>query len=194
MTSDEPASGNYEVPIYIEPDTWARIYAHARVSYLRGESAEMAYWDAVNKHITAIPIPVVDGVEKGPEDIDGLPPLDEDDDTIPAPFDEIPTIGDPSKRDREIAQIQYPPEAVPDEGPIPDPVHQHQESVEVTVPEWALEAATWRLGHGDGLPDPGKVESTILEYTTPHPTFVTEDGEDAVEAVLAELSDGEDHS
>lgn len=111
------------------------------------------------------------------------------DGAIPAPFDAIPTIEMPTEEERERARRRYPPEAVPDDGAIPDPHHQVGVPVEITVPAWALEATRWRwtsFGHNSESP----VTSWVQEYVYPDPRFVTERGED-IATLLGEPDTGD---
>ena len=119
----------------------------------------------------------------------GATPADES--PIPAPFDAMPTLEDPPDRLREFARVNYPPEAVPDEAPIPDVSHTHTEPVAVTVPEWALEALRWRLDHADARKlDRWYVEEFIVEYAHAEEQYRTPDGRDAVDALLEAVGDG----
>lgn len=107
---------------------------------------------------------------------------------IPAPFDEMPTIDDPSEKERRLGTASYPPEAIPDEGPIPDWRHQHTVERELTIPAWALEATRWRLGHNtrDEL-DRWRVEEFLMEYAYISERFITPDGRDAVAVLLEDV-------
>lgn len=104
---------------------------------------------------------------------------------LPAPFDEMPTVDDPTDFERRIAGVNFPPEAVPDEGPVPDVHHQHVVEAEITVPAWALEAARWRLRHNDpDEVDRWRVEEILMEYAYTRERFLTPDGRDAVDVLL----------
>jgi hypothetical protein len=105
---------------------------------------------------------------------------------IPAPFDAMPTLEDPPERVRELAQVSLPPRAVPDAGPIPDYHHQHTVEAEITLPEWALEAARWRLvDHHDADDlDRWRVEEILMEYAYTRERYLTPDGRDAVAVLL----------
>ena len=109
---------------------------------------------------------------------------------IPAPFDQVPVLEEPSEKDRRIASVNYSPDAIPEEGPMPDPHHQAVREVPHVVPEWALEAARWRLDRADD-PGGGKVEMFLMEYAYVRERFVTPDGRDAVDFLLQEADDGE---
>jgi hypothetical protein len=136
---------------------------------------------------------------------DSSPSKQTDDEApIPAPFDELPTRADPSEGERGLAQSRFPPEAVPDTGPIPDPNHQHTAEREIVVPEWAVEAARWHLQRlldrrGDDSPDTPaelpawRVEETLMGYAQLRERFVMPDGRDAGDVVLAGLDEG-DHA
>jgi|GEM_PF-6771740 len=106
-----------------------------------------------------------------------------DDGPIPAPFDELPTLDEPTESDRLVAGVTLPPRAVPDEGAIPDPFHNAVVEKDLVVPEWGLEAARWRLEQADD-PGRGKAERILTEYAYIRERFVTTDGRDAVDAVL----------
>ncbi|MFC7175398.1 hypothetical protein ACFQL0_22060 [Haloplanus litoreus] len=68
----------------------------------------------------------------------------------------------------------FPPEAVPEEGPIPDVHHSHTEAVEITVPPWAFEAVRWRLSHAEpGTVDRWKVREFLAEYAHADEQFRT---------------------
>jgi hypothetical protein len=126
---------------------------------------------------------------------------------IPAPFDAIPTIDDPVDLDRKIARNYFPPECVPDEGPIPDYQHQHQEEHEITVPEWGVEGARWQLQRRldcdveesadtpDELPR-WRIEEALMGYAQLRERYRTPDGRDAVDAIRTNLDEreGEDDS
>jgi hypothetical protein len=110
---------------------------------------------------------------------------------IPAPFDEVPTIDDPMDEFRELATGRFPPEAVPDEGPIPDFHHHHTVERAITVPAWGIEATRWRLRHTDRDElDRWRVEEFLMEYAYISERFITPDGRDAV-AVLLEDAGGD---
>jgi hypothetical protein len=112
---------------------------------------------------------------------------------LPAPFDEVPAVEDPTDAQRRVAAINYPPAARPEDGPIPDVHHMHRVDVTVTVPRWALEAARWRMSHVDRTTADsyrGKAEEILLEYAQAYEQFVTPDGRDAVDVVLQEADDG----
>ncbi|MFC7175364.1 hypothetical protein ACFQL0_21890 [Haloplanus litoreus] len=86
----------------------------------------------------------------------------------------------------------FPPEAVPEEGPIPDVHHSHTEAVEITVPPWAFEAVRWRLSHAEpGTVDRWKVREFLAEYAHADEQFRTPDGRDAVDALLEEVDDAD---
>jgi hypothetical protein len=107
---------------------------------------------------------------------------------IPSPFDAIPTLTAPPEEVRETARVVYPTEAVPVEGPIPDPMHSHETPARVTVPEWAMHAARWRLGHADaGTVDRWRVREFLSEYAQAREQYYTPDGRDAVAALLDEV-------
>lgn len=108
-------------------------------------------------------------------------------DSIPAPFDQMPTIDDPDDHYRQRGALLYPPEAIPDDGPIPDIHHTHTVEHDITVPDWALEAAKWRLSHAD-QDDVGRqrVREYLTEYASITERFVTTGGRDAVAKVLKE--------
>ena len=130
----------------------------------------------------------------------------EDEPAIPAPFDAVPTIDEPTDFDREIASASLPPRAIPDEGPMPDYCHQHTVTREIVVPEWGLEAARWRLQsrldrdgedyEGNELPDTPdeldqwRIEEALMGYAQLRERFVTPDRRDAVDVVLQELEEG----
>lgn len=111
---------------------------------------------------------------------------------IPAPFDAMPTLEDAPKRVRELARVNYPPQAVPDDGPIPDYHHQHTVTREITLPAWALAAAGWRLAehHDPDDLDRWRVEEILMEYAYIRERYLTPDGRDAV-AVLLEHAGAE---
>lgn len=111
---------------------------------------------------------------------------------IPAPFDEAPTLENPDPRDRRRAALQFPPEAIPDEGAIPEPFASHVVEQEVVVPEWGIESAVWQLKNSDGHPDRDRVVDTLLQSTYVREEFVTMDGDDAVDAVLDRLQEEHD--
>ena len=108
---------------------------------------------------------------------------------LPAPFDKMPVVENPTDAQRRIAAINFPPAARPEDGPIPDVHHKHRVDVTVTVPRWALEADRWRLSHvGETATDSyrGQAEEFLMEYAQAYERFVTPDGRDAVDAVLQE--------
>lgn len=112
-------------------------------------------------------------------------PEDVDEPALPAPFDTMPTVDDAGDFERRLAGVNFPPEAVPDEGPIPDVHHQHTPEAEITVPAWALEAARWRLRHHDPEDvDRWRVEEILMEYAYLRERFLTPDGRDAVAELL----------
>lgn len=109
------------------------------------------------------------------------------DGAIPAPFDAIPTIDAPTEEERELARERYPPEAVPDDGPVPDPHHQVGVPVDIVVPDWAVAAARWRCGvhgiHEDAT------AAWVQEYAYPEPRFITRRGEE-VATLIDDLDTG----
>lgn len=105
------------------------------------------------------------------------------DDSIPAPFDELPTIAEPSPQKRAQARTHYGDEVVPEKGAIPDPSYSHTSTVDVTVPEWALELARKRLREIND-PDRQDVERLLLGDIWLKPNFRTSDGTDVVEMLL----------
>jgi hypothetical protein len=147
-------------------------------------------------------------------DSDGGDPDETSADEIPAPCDappplpepgedELPTLDDPTETGREVAQSRFPPEAVPDTGPIPDPSHQHTAEREIVVPAWGFEAARWHLQRlldreGDDSPDTPdeltecRIEEALMGYAQLRERFVTPDGRDAVDALLVSLEEGTD--
>lgn len=107
---------------------------------------------------------------------------------IPAPFDDMPTVEEPTSKERSSARGRIPPWAIPDDGPIPDSHHIYTIEEEIAVPAWALEAVRYRLGRTD--PDKinrNRVEGLLLEYAHIREKFVTPDGDDAVAMLLDEL-------
>jgi len=113
-------------------------------------------------------------------------------DTIPEPFDTLPMIDDPTPEERENATFAFPPWAVPDEGPIPDYAFQHTVEHDLVVPEWALVATRYRLSAVDPEDlDRWRVEEVLMEDAAIHERFVTPDGRDAVDVLLAELRGGD---
>lgn len=121
---------------------------------------------------------------------DGSVLVNDDSTPIPAPFDAMPVLEDPTARERRNAAMILPPWAVPDEGPIPDPHHTHVGEEDIVVPRWALEAASWRLSHADPEDvDRAKVEGILVEYAAVRERFVTPDGRDAVDELLDEFGE-----
>jgi hypothetical protein len=126
----------------------------------------------------------------------------DDEPAIPAPFDAIPTLDDAPDDIRSLARVRFPPAAVSDEGVIPDPHHHHITEHEITVPEWGLEAARWRLQRRVDCEDDEtaadtpaelprwRVEGVLMGYAQLCEQFVTPDGGDAVAAVLEALEEG----
>ncbi|QLC35748.1 hypothetical protein EFA46_015940 (plasmid) [Halarchaeum sp. CBA1220] len=109
---------------------------------------------------------------------------------LPAPFDAVPVIDDPSARKRELARLNYPPHVVPDNGPVPDAFYQYTPTASIVVPEWALAAVRWRLSQHD---DPAsleryRVEEILMEYAQVHQRFRTPDGRDAASALLRDVA------
>jgi hypothetical protein len=114
-----------------------------------------------------------------------------DDGPLPAPFDAMPVIEEPHERLREMARTNFPPDAVPDEGPIPDLFHTHTVEREITVPAWVLEATRWRLSHTDTDDlDRWRVEEYLTEYAYIEERYRTPDGRDAVDVLLEAADDG----
>lgn len=110
-----------------------------------------------------------------------------EDSPLPAPFDELPIVENPTDAQRRVAAINYPPEARPEGGPIPDVHHRHRVDVAITVPAWALEATRWRMSHVTGsVADSyrGRVEEVLMEYAQAREQFRTPDGRDAVDVIL----------
>jgi len=129
---------------------------------------------------------------------------DGDEGRIPAPFDAIPTADDAPEDVRSIARVNYPPEAVLDTGPIPDPRHQHLVERELVVPAWGLDAARWRLQCRLDCEDPDaadtpaelpewRIEEALMGYAQLRERFVTPDGRDAVDVLQEGLEEG-DHA
>jgi hypothetical protein len=109
----------------------------------------------------------------------------EDEAAIPAPFDALPTIDEPTDMDRQYAAEQYPAVAVPETGPVPDWRHQHIVERGLVVPEWALEATREALSGRD--PDDinrRRVEDFLMQYALIDERYVTADGRDAVDVLL----------
>lgn len=113
---------------------------------------------------------------------------------IPAPFDEMPTLTEASERQREFARTSLPPRAVPNEGEIPDHSHTHTVKKDVEVPQWAVEAACWRLleRHNPEDLDRWQVEELLIDYVHIEEQFVTADGGDAVSVILNKVRGGSD--
>lgn len=119
-----------------------------------------------------------------------VPSVEAADDGLPAPFDEMPTIDNPTDQQRRLAATMLPPRAVPDDGPIPDYYHRHTPTHEIVVPEWALAATRWRLRFTDPQDlDRQRIEAFLNDYAHIRDQYVTPDGRDAVEALLSEVSD-----
>lgn len=106
---------------------------------------------------------------------------------IPAPFDSIPTVDDPTGQELATARGRYSPEAVPKEGEIPDPYHEARQPVTLTVPEWAIEATRWRLEETEDV-GRSKVKEILRDYVVAEPTFETEGGTDAIDELVSRLS------
>lgn len=116
------------------------------------------------------------------------PAVEAADGGLPAPFDAMPTIDDPTDQQRRLAGVNFPPRAVPDDGPIPDYHHQHTTEREIVVPEWALAAARWRLRFDDPDDlDRWRVEEFLMEYAYIRERYVTPDGRDAVDVLLNDV-------
>ena len=112
---------------------------------------------------------------------------------IPAPFDELPTIEDPTDTERRRATVRLPDRAVPSEGPSPDYRDQELVDIELEAPAWALEAVRWRLAQtpADDL-DRTRVLEYLIKYVCADEAFVTPDGRDAVDALLESVEGGRD--
>jgi len=108
---------------------------------------------------------------------------------IPAPFDQMPVREDPTERTRGLAEVFYPPRAVPERGAIPDHRHQHVVTREITLPAWALEGARWRISERHD-PDRQFVEEVLQEYAYISERFLTPDGHDAVGVLLEHAERG----
>ena len=109
---------------------------------------------------------------------------------IPAPFDQVPvssnrrrrTAGSPASTIRRMRS--------PGRGRSRTRTTRPSARVPHVVPEWAFEAARWRLDHAND-PGRGKVEMFLMEYAYVRERFVTPDGHDAVDFLLQEADDGE---
>lgn len=114
-------------------------------------------------------------------------------DEIPAPFDDLPTIDEPTDEQRLHARVTIPPWAVPDEGPIPDVRYQIVVERELEVPEWVIEAVRWRASRRDPdkTIDRRILEEYLMEYAYISERFVTPDGRDAVDVLLDDLQENE---
>lgn len=113
---------------------------------------------------------------------------------------DVPMNEDPRERDRRAAMRVYPPEWIPEEGPIPAADNAEaviEETVEVELPEWIVEALDWRLEHtlGRGTPREKWPEKRIRLYledlVEAEVEYVTPDGTDVIEAMRGGV-DGED--
>lgn len=109
---------------------------------------------------------------------------------IPAPFDQLPVVEEPTPAERDLARAHYPPTAVPDTGPIPDPTYEVPTDARPTAeaPEWLLETVAWHLSKRDSRGvDRHDVQLLLEDYVQlSFVEFVTEDGADAVDVLLDE--------
>lgn len=123
---------------------------------------------------------------------DGRVLVKDDGDAIPAPFDALPVLEAPPDKLRRIAEVNLPPWAIPETGPIPDPRHTRTVERPITVPAWALEATRWRLSHADPADvDRVKVGELLVEYVQLREQFRTPDGRNAVDVLLDEVTHGD---
>jgi hypothetical protein len=73
-----------------------------------------------------------------------------------------------------MARAIYPPDRVPDEGPIPDPTYGVRLRVTVDVPGWVAESVEHQIQQAPGERD---AEDIVRDYVTIDPTFVGPDGD-----------------
>ncbi|SFH05311.1 hypothetical protein SAMN04488063_0020 [Halopelagius inordinatus] len=104
-------------------------------------------------------------------------------------FDEIPTVENPSEETRYLAEIRFPPAARMDRTPSQGYIVNRD--VELEVPQWAVEAARWRLQQREN-PTREDAAEFLHEFVAPRVTsFRTEDGRDAVEELIDGGEDGD---
>jgi len=102
---------------------------------------------------------------------------------IPAPFDQILVIKDPTPEQRDIATLYYPPCAVPGCGPVPDASHHYSPERTLVVPEWAIESVAYRLQQAGGG---GRevAHGFLWEYAYLDEQHVMSDGRDAAQVAV----------
>lgn len=60
-------------------------------------------------------------------------------------FADVPTVEPPPEGHRDVVRDIYPPEVVPDSGPVPDPLYDLRETYPVFVPDWVIETVVHRV-------------------------------------------------
>lgn len=111
----------------------------------------------------------------------GRPSLDDID--IPAAFEDVPHIENPNERQRAHSRLQYPTEAVPDEGPVPDPHHALTPSVTVEIPDWVTASILSRLDLTEDLTE-ADVHDIGFEYVQVSPVYITSSGHDLIDELV----------
>lgn len=98
-------------------------------------------------------------------------PLNGREDALREAFADVPRIENPTDEERQGARYTFPPEVVPDEGPIPDPHHQIRKPVTFDLPLWVLESMAYRFRQADEPPTRFDVESMAFDYAQPRSRF-----------------------
>lgn len=101
-------------------------------------------------------------------------------------FADVPKIENPTDDERLGARLKYPPEVVPDEGPIPDPYYTQRVDHTIDVPLWVVESVAHRLRQQDEPLTTDKVDDIAFEYAQPWTTFTVLDGERTLAEAMVE--------
>jgi len=115
---------------------------------------------------------ITDGGRRSLDDID-----------IPAGFEDVPHTQNPTDQERAHARLQYPADAVPAEGPVPDPHHALTPTVNVELPDWVTASILNRLDRTEDLTE-ADVHDAAFEYVQLDPVYITSRGTQLIDHLV----------